>query len=118
MRKKFWRKKMDVPQISVNELSNVINEGSLLIDVRDPEEHTTARVPQAVSIPLSSVPDRLEEVPTDGPVYVICAKGGRSQMAAEFYAQQGVQAINVTGGTDAWLKAGHKHLSGPTGAER
>ncbi len=84
---------MDVPQISVNELSNVVNEGALLIDVRDPEEHTTARVPQAVSIPLSSVPDRLEEVPTDGPVYVICAKGGRSQMAAEFYAQQGVQAI-------------------------
>ncbi|MBT5188238.1 MAG: rhodanese-like domain-containing protein [Kordiimonadaceae bacterium] len=109
---------MNVTQISVNELSDLVNDGALLIDVRDPAEHTTARVPQAVSIPLSTVPDRLSEVPTDGPVYVICAKGGRSQMAVEFYTQQGVQAINVTGGTDAWLSAGFEHRSGPAGAER
>jgi rhodanese-related sulfurtransferase len=39
-------------------------------------------------------------------VYVICAKGGRSLRAAEFYRAQGIDAVNVAGGTTAWVDAG------------
>jgi rhodanese-related sulfurtransferase len=84
--------------------------------VREPDEHEEARVPGAALIPLGEVPDRLGEVPTDQTVYVICARGGRSAKAVEHYRSQGIDAINVAGGTLAWIDAGHPTDHGPGGA--
>jgi rhodanese-related sulfurtransferase len=98
---------MEVPEIDVAELAKLRAEGgTTLIDVREPDEYDAAHVPGAVLVPLATVPDRLDEVPSEGPVYVICAKGGRSLRAAEFYRSQGLDAINVAGGTTAWVEAG------------
>ena len=57
-------------------------------------------------------PDRLDEVPADGTFYVICAKGGRSMAAAEFLRGEGRDAVNVAGGTTAWVDAGLPTESG------
>jgi rhodanese-related sulfurtransferase len=101
-----------VPEIDVAELAKVRAEGAPLIDVREPDEYTTAHVPGATLIPLATVPDNLERVPADGTVYVICAKGGRSLRAAEFYRAQGIDAVNVAGGTTAWIEAGEPVSTG------
>ena len=66
---------MDVPEIDVAELAARQAEGAALIDVRRPEEFADARVPGAQLIPLGEVVERIDEVPTDGTVYVICATG-------------------------------------------
>jgi rhodanese-related sulfurtransferase len=58
------------------------------------------------------VPDNLDGVPRDGAVYVICAKGGRSLKAAEFYRAQGIDAVNVAGGTTAWIETGEPVSTG------
>jgi rhodanese-related sulfurtransferase len=97
---------MEVPEIDVAELAELRSQGVPLIDVREPDEYEAGHVPGAHLVPLTTVPDRLDEVPSDGPVYVICAKGGRSLRAAEFYRSQGLDAINVAGGTTAWIDAG------------
>jgi rhodanese-related sulfurtransferase len=97
---------MEVPEIDVAELVKLRAEGATVIDVREPDEYDEAHVPGAVLVPLATVPDRLDEVPSEGPVYVICAKGGRSLRAAEFYRSQGLDAVNVAGGTTAWVEAG------------
>ena len=98
---------MDVPEIDVAELAEKRAAGAPLIDVREPDEYEEAHVPGAHLVPLGTVPDRLAEVPTEGTVYVICAKGGRSMRAAQFYREQGIDAVNVAGGTTAWVDAGH-----------
>jgi rhodanese-related sulfurtransferase len=103
---------MDVPEIDVTELARLRADGIALIDVRQPDEYTAAHVPGATLVPLAMVPDNLDRVPTDGPVYVICAKGGRSLKAAEFYRGQGIDAVNVAGGTIAWLDAGQPVSTG------
>jgi rhodanese-related sulfurtransferase len=103
---------MDVPEIDVAELARVRESGAALIDVREPDEYVAAHVPGATLVPLATVPDRLAEVPTEGTVYVICAKGARSLRAAEFYRAQGIDAVNVAGGTNAWVDAGHPFSSG------
>ena len=103
---------MDVPEISVAELEAVLAEGATVVDVREPEEYRVARVPGALLIPLSEVSDRLREIQTDSRVYVICAKGGRSMAAAEFLRAAGADAVNVKGGTDAWIEAGNTVQSG------
>jgi rhodanese-related sulfurtransferase len=103
---------MDVPEIDIHELARVRAEGACLIDVREPDEYTAAHVPGATLIPLATVPDHLDQVPADGRVYVICAKGGRSLRAAEFYRLQGIDAVNVAGGTTAWVDAGQPTSTG------
>jgi rhodanese-related sulfurtransferase len=103
---------MEVPEIDVTELVKRRAEGAPVIDVREPDEYTAAHVPGATLVPLAAVPDNLDRVPTDGPVYVICAMGARSLKAAEFYRGQGIDAVNVAGGTIAWLDAGQPVSTG------
>ncbi|HLT68969.1 MAG TPA: rhodanese-like domain-containing protein [Acidimicrobiales bacterium] len=51
-------------------------------------------------------------MPTDRPVYVICAAGARSRRAAEVMRARGVDAVNVAGGTNAWIDAGFEVARG------
>lgn len=97
---------MEAPEIGVTELAKRREEGATLIDVRQPEEHAEVRVPGARLIPLGELPDRVDEVPTDGPVYVICKSGGRSATAVAWLRERGIDAVNVAGGTMAWRDAG------------
>jgi rhodanese-related sulfurtransferase len=69
-----------------------------LIDVREPDEVAQARVEGAHHIPLGSLADRLDEVPRDRTVHVMCHAGGRSARATQFLEAQGVDAVNVDGG--------------------
>lgn len=102
-----------VPEIDVAELAQLRAQGAALIDVREPDEYEAGHVPGAQHIPLGGVADRLHEVPqVEGPLYVICAKGGRSLQAAEFYRSQGIEAVNVAGGTTAWIDAGEPVSTG------
>lgn len=104
---------MTVPEIDVTELARLREEGALLIDVRQPDEFETFRVPGARLIPLADVPERIEEIPDDQLVYVICATGARSARAVEYLNRQGYDTVNVAGGSKAWLEAGHPVEHGP-----
>ncbi len=104
---------MDVPEIDVMRLAELREQGVPLIDVREDDEFAEARVPGAVHIPLRDVAERVEEVPSDGTVYVICARGHRSAKAAEHLRSVGIDAVNVAGGTIAWIDAGLPTDHGP-----
>ena len=92
-------------QITVDALA-ALNQPTL-VDVREPDEYDAGHVPSAVNLPLSELPARLAEVPTGTPVHVICQAGGRSARATELLTSHGVDAINVDGGTNAWIQQGH-----------
>lgn len=96
----------EVPQVDVDELARLHGEVSVL-DVREPEEWVDGHVPGATHIPLAEVAARIGEVPSEGTVYVICHSGGRSQKAAEVLRAAGTDAVNVAGGTSAWIERGH-----------
>jgi rhodanese-related sulfurtransferase len=102
-----------VPEIDIDELARLREAGVVLVDVRQPDEYETVRVPGAQLIPLVDVPERIEEIPSDERVYVICAGGGRSAKAVEYLNNQGYDTVNVAGGTKAWLEAGHPVEHGP-----
>ena len=103
---------MDVPEIDVAQLATLVEGGAFVLDVRNPDEYDEAHVPGVTLIPLPEVPDRSGEVPTDRPVYVICAAGGRSRKAAEFLRAGGIDAVNIAGGTMAWIEAGNEVVVG------
>ena len=94
------------PQVGVHDLAAALEQGAYLVDVREPHEWAEARVNGATLIPLGSVTERVAEIPADRTVYVICRSGGRSDRAAGWLRTQGVDAVNVDGGTLAWIEAG------------
>jgi rhodanese-related sulfurtransferase len=106
------RSPVDVPEIDVDTLERHRAGGAPLIDVRQPDEYQEAHVPGAVLIPLATLPDRLDEIPADLPIYIICRSGGRSHRAAEFLIQGGFDATNVAGGTAAWIEADKPVVTG------
>ncbi len=104
---------MSAPLISIDELEKLLAGGPVpLVDVREPWEYEAVHVPGAKLIPLSEVVARVKEIPTEGPVYVICHTGPRSQRAADYYRNMGIEAYNVDGGTQAWVDAGRETAHG------
>ena len=101
-----------VPEIDVATLESLMADAVVLVDVREDDEYTDGHVTGALPIPLATVPERFGDLPTDSPVYVICALGGRSARAAEFLRAQGIDAINVAGGTQAWVDGGRAVVRG------
>jgi rhodanese-related sulfurtransferase len=104
---------MDVPEIDVDDLADRREAGQPVLDVRTPAEYDEIRVPGAILIPLQELVERIDEVPTDGELPVICAVGSRSQQATEYLRKQGIDAVNVIGGTNAWVNAGFPVEEGP-----
>jgi glyoxylase-like metal-dependent hydrolase (beta-lactamase superfamily II)/rhodanese-related sulfurtransferase len=90
-----------------------------VLDVREPEEYAHGHVPGAVSLPQADLASRLDEVPRDRPVMLICQRGMRSYRAAQFLVQMGInQVASVAGGTAAWRAAGKPLAMGDPTAER
>jgi rhodanese-related sulfurtransferase len=102
-----------VPEISVDEVASRLNDGGFLLDVRQPDEYGEGHVPGALLIPLDEVPARAGELPTDTEILVICRSGARSHRAAEFLIdQRQLPALNVAGGTLAWIESGRDVVVG------
>lgn len=91
-------------RITVKELAST--RYPVLIDVREPDEYASGHVRGAANIPLGQLRCRMSNVPSVPDVYVICQSGRRSAQATEFLTTEGVSAINVDGGTAAWMQAG------------
>jgi rhodanese-related sulfurtransferase len=79
----------------------------ILVDVRETIEFAGIRVPEAVLMPLSGLGPRLDELPRDRPLLVICHMGERSAMVTGYLLQNGWEDVaNVEGGMVAWERAG------------
>ena len=79
----------------------------ILVDVRERNEFALLRVPGSVLLPLSTLSTTYDQLPTDRPLLLLCAVGGRSARATDFLRANGyTDAVNVAGGITAWNAAG------------
>lgn len=92
-------------EIPVEKLASWRKEGKdfLLLDVREHDEVQTAFIAGAHHIPMGEVPGRINELPKEKEIVVMCHHGGRSERVAAFLEAQGFpDAINLEGGINAW----------------
>jgi len=82
-------------------------QDGFLLDVREPFELAVENVPNAINIPLGKLRSRLDELPTDREIHVICRSGQRAYYATRILLQNGFKARNVSGGM---LSLTHTHL--------
>jgi rhodanese-related sulfurtransferase len=86
-------------EVPASEHAALVAAGSQLVDVREPHEVEAASLPDAIFIPLGSLPDRIGELDASRPVALLCRSGGRSGQAAEFLTSNGFTDVtNLIGG--------------------
>ena len=99
-------------EIDVDQLEQALADGASLVDVREPAEFVQAHVPGAVLVPMNHLAGRLGELDRSAPVYLICRSGHRSAVMCEHLVALGYDAVNVAGGTLAWVQAGKPYERG------
>ncbi|WP_210465519.1 MBL fold metallo-hydrolase [Rufibacter roseolus] len=89
--------------ISAREFAQCLKAGeAVVIDVRKPSEYSAEHVEDARNIPLSSLNEHLSQIPKEETVYVHCAGGYRSMVAASILKARGFHnLVDVAGGFKA-----------------
>ena len=70
----------------------------VILDVREPFELAVEDVEGAVNIPLGELRARLDELPREKMIHVICRSGQRAYYATRLLLQHGFDARNAAGG--------------------
>ncbi len=74
-----------------------------VLDVREASELDVCELEGALHIPMAEIPARVEALPTNQPLVVLCHHGARSQMVVDFLRNAGFDnAVNLEGGIEAW----------------
>jgi len=88
-----------------HEVPKLVEEGALVLDVRDASERTGGIIPGSVSIPLGELRQKLDELPRDRLILAHCASGQRSYNACRLLMQHGYSCRNLTGSFKTWQMA-------------
>ena len=91
---------------------------TVLLDVREDEEWVAGHAAEAIHVPLSQLPAGLADsgaLDGTGRIVVVCRVGARSAQVAGWLSRQGYDAVNLTGGMEAWTQSG-RSIVGPDGA--
>jgi rhodanese-related sulfurtransferase len=101
-------------EISVSQAADWRQNGAFILDVRQPEEWNEAHIPGATLIPLGELENRLNEVPKDQEVVVVCRSGNRSATGRDILRQAGFEQVtSMAGGMNQWKGNGYPVESGP-----
>ncbi|MGV3557185.1 MBL fold metallo-hydrolase [Larkinella arboricola] len=105
-----------VESISADQFAQQYTQGQV-VDVRKPDEFSAEHVKGAENLPLDNLNDHMAEVSKTKPVYVHCAGGYRSMVAASILKARGFDnLINVEGGMGAIKKTGQVPIVNETPA--
>ena len=85
--------------IDYKEAEKKLEEGAFLLDVRTPDEYKLGSIAGSTLIPHAELRSRINEIPKDRDVIIMCAIGLRGHIAYRILAQNGYTRIyNLTGG--------------------
>jgi len=105
-----------IPEMAPNEIETAV-AGALLLDVREPSEYAYSHVPGAINMPQADLASRLDELPHDRNIVVICQAGMRALRSAQFLRQVGFERVaSLKGGIAEWHAAGRPLTHGGTDA--
>ena len=93
----------------IDDVKAAIENGAYVVDVREPSEYEAGHIPGAVNLPIRTVAQNLDKIPSDQPVLVYCASGHRAGMATAALRELGYDNVKAfPGGWKAWSDAGEE----------
>ena len=100
---------MTMRSVTPQEARRLIEDGAVLVDIREADEQARERIPGARNVPLSRLDDADVAAPKGRIVIFHCRSGARTKAQSERLAAKagdGCEALLIEGGLDAWRKAG------------
>lgn len=95
-------------EISVSEAYGKYQSGVFVLDVRTQEEWDEFHAPNTTLIPLDQLSNRLNELPRDKEIVVVCRSGNRSQQGRDILLNAGfTQVTSMKGGLNEWRASGY-----------
>jgi selenocysteine lyase/cysteine desulfurase/glyoxylase-like metal-dependent hydrolase (beta-lactamase superfamily II)/rhodanese-related sulfurtransferase len=106
-----------VEEIGCAELREAMEGGApcTVLDIREADEVASGLIPGAVVLPRGLIEKHVGEVVSDrsAPIYLYCATGNRSALAAVVMKQMGyARPVNVAGGIERWRHLGYPVAAG------
>lgn len=94
--------------ISTQRGYELYEEGVFVLDVREQFEWDDFHVPNTTLIPLGQLAARVNEVPQDAKIVVICNSGNRSDEGRDILLAAGFTDVtSMDGGVQAWRSLGY-----------
>jgi rhodanese-related sulfurtransferase len=101
-------------EISVQAAHQKYQQDAYLLDVREQEEWDEYHIPGATLIPLGELAARVNEVPQDKEIVVVCRSGNRSEEGRDILRKAGLSNVtSMAGGMIDWRAAGFPVETGP-----
>ena len=93
--------------VNTLQATRLINDGAVVLDVREASEFAAGHLTGSRHIPVGEVERRAGELPAGKPVLVVCASGGRAARAASVLRKAGrADVYCLDGGVAGWRQAG------------
>lgn len=96
----------EVPEVGARAARTMVDDGAVLLDVREPDEWQTGHAPGATLLAMGQVLGRRDELDPGRRIVVVCRSGGRSAAVTQSLRAWGFDAVNLAGGMCAWSAAG------------
>lgn len=101
-------------EISTSDAALLRDQGAFILDVREPEEWDEYHIPESTLIPLAQLESRINEIPGDQPIVVVCRSGNRSAVGRDTLLNAGFsQVTSLAGGISTWRSEGYPVESAP-----
>lgn len=95
-------------EISVEEAYEKYRQNVFFLDVRTQEEWDQFHIPDTSLVPLDELTTRLNEIPRDRTIVVVCRSGNRSRQGRDILLQAGFSNVtSMTGGVTQWSALGY-----------
>ena len=101
-------------EINASEAADLRAEGAFILDVREPDEWNAGHIPDATLIPLGELEARVNELPRDQKIVVVCRSGNRSATGRDILLDAGFgEVTSMGGGMNSWVSLGLPTVTGP-----
>ncbi len=85
--------------LTLAQVNTKLQQGAFVLDVRTQQEWDQFRILGSTLIPLDELPNRLDELPRDRDIVVVCQSGVRAQSGVATLEQAGFSRVSLlTGG--------------------
>ncbi len=110
------RRSMPVsPNLDLQHFRAFAEKGSILLDVRSPEEYQAGHIPDAINADVNGdFESMIARCDSTNKIYVYCQSGRRGERAAALFSEHGFHRVyNLDGGFEAWVEAENAVVTGP-----
>lgn len=95
------------PEVTVETAAQMRDEGAFILDVREQSEWDQFHIPSSTLIPLEYLSQKLDSLPKDQIIVVVCRTGNRSAEGRDILLRAGyLDVTSMDGGVTDWKMKG------------